>query len=360
VPADFPAGVIGIAVIALACMRAPLRTYLQPADPVFLLPMESSVRQDYIKPALRVSMIAGAARALAVYAVFVPLYTRAPVTLAQASGRSLWLLAGWFAAWGVWNVYGGWRERQMAHAAARLPLRTARYAATLGSTAALLLGPPLPAYGVSVGLMALLTLMWRLPQRHFVPWDKLIAEEGANRRRWYRFLGWFVDAPAVESRPAKRRWAAWIGDMLAWDRKWAWHYLYAKTFLRGETFGAWLRWHLVLGLILIAADGPAADWTAYAVGILVGGVQLSELARLRFDLAADTLPIPPERRKLAAAAVAWIAGTVATLLLWLLAALPRHQLMHPGIFAALLAGLLWNVWLMPRRILRKKDDEDDG
>ncbi|WP_219640805.1 ABC transporter permease [Cohnella sp. CFH 77786] len=359
VPPDLPAGLAGAAAIALAAIGSPMRTYIQPADPVFLLPMENSVYRDYVRPALAASMRAGAIRTLAVFAVFVPLYIRAPMTEEAASGRPLWLLGITFAAMGAWNAYGGWRERQAAWAVPRGWLRSARYAATLLSVWGLLNGSPLPAWGLAIGLLTLVGLAWRWPRRQQVPWERLIKEEETTRRRWYRFLGWFVDVPSQESKPTRRRWAAWLPDRLPLDRGRAWLYVYGKTFIRGETFGAFVRWYTVMALVIAAADHPAADWIAYGAGIFIGGIQLTELGRLKLAGSVETLPLDRGKRNRAAAGIARAAGMAGAVLLWLFAAVPYVGSMGWIGPALLAAGLVWNAWIIPRRVAKPGDEDEE-
>lgn len=359
VPADLQAGYIGAAAIALAAMLTPMRIYLRAADPVFLLPMETRVLEIYLRASRIAAMRGAAIRTAAVFALFVPLYVRAPLTEDAAAGRSLLLLGLLLAALGVWNAYGGWRERQMAFAGSRIALRAARYAATLSSAGALIVGPSLPALGVSLASAALVTACWRLPVRHALPWDKLIREEAAARRRWMRFLGWFVDVPTEESRPVRRVWAAWAADRRPLLREGAWRFLYAKTFIRGETFGTYFRWYAVMAFVVIAVDHPVTDWVVYAIAVLAGGLQLTELGRLRLALSVETLPLDPDGRRPAAAAVARTAGITAAAALWLCAALPQGWPLTwlAGAGAVLAAG--WSGWIVPRRVAKARDEEDE-
>ncbi|WP_276354133.1 ABC transporter permease [Cohnella caldifontis] len=359
VPPDLPAGLTGAAAIAAVSVWTPLRTYLGRADTVFMLPMESSVMRTYLRPTIRRAIRSGALRALAAYAVFLPLYVRAPATEAAAAGRPLWLLGLALAALGAWNACGGWIERQTVRGDARLLLRLARFALTLLAAWALVNASPLPAFGFAAAAAALVSACWRIPKRQALPWEKLIAEEEAARRRWMRFLGWFVDVPSEAARPKPRRWAAWIGDRLPWGRGRAWHFLYAKTFLRGETFGAWLWWNAVIGLILIAANHPAADWIAYGIGAAIGGIQLGELAGYRLAAPTESLPLDPSGRKAAAAGTARAAGMAGAAVLWLLAAVPYRADVGWVGWAMLAAGLLWNGWLIPRRMAKPREDDEE-
>lgn len=359
IPADAPIGLAGSVAIALAAVWTPMRTYLGRADSVFLLPMETAVLREYIRPLIYRAGWAGIFRTLAVYVVFLPLYVKAPDSIAAAAARPLWLLGAALAALAAWNAYGAWRERQTVHAAPRLLLRMARYAFTLLSAWALVNAAPVPAFVLTAGLIALAAALGRLPRRQALPWEKLIREEEAARRRWYRFLGWFVDTPSEESRPSRRRWAVLLGNWLPWDRSRAWHYLYAKTFARSDTLGALTWWHAVVGFAVLAMDDPAADWIACGIGMAVSGMQLMELRGHRLSLIVETLPLDRKEKRLAAASVARAAGTAGTVLLWLLTAVPQGWPMPEMAAVMLAAGLIWNGWLIPRRLAHAMNEDDD-
>lgn len=360
VPERLPAGWIGAVAIAIVAIWSPLRTYMGRADTVFLLPMEGGVVRHYLQPALRQAAAASALRVLAVYLAYIPLYGKAPATIESAQDRPLWLIGLLFAVIAVWNIAGGWFERRTENMALRWMLRAARIAATFLLAWSLLNGPLVPALGVSAGCMLLLAVIWRAVRMVRLPWERLIREEMRTVRRWRRFLSWFVDVPTEADRPARRSWAAWLGDRLPWKRERAWHYWYAKTFARGETFGAWFRWQLVIGIVLVVVNNRTADWVVYAIGFAVGGIQLTELASIRMDVSLQALPVGQDQRRAAAAAVARTAGVAGTVLLWGVAALPHGlaQAVSWTSLALLAAGLGWNGWLIPRRIAKPRDEDD--
>ncbi|MBB6675649.1 ABC transporter permease [Cohnella nanjingensis] len=362
-PTAWPADIVGTAALALASVYAPLRTYMEPADTVYLLPVERALLSDVLRPSVRRAGIAGGLRALAVFAVFAPLYVRAPVTAdAAPAGTAGWIaLALSFALLGGWNAYAAWGERRCASAAWRFWLRGARWAVTALAAWALLTKALALSLPFAVLAAALVSAASLLAARHALPWDRVIAEEQGARRRWKGFLGWFVDVPNESPSPARRAWIAWIGDRLPRTRRYAWHYLYVKTMLRGEAFGAFWRWNAVLAVILAFAKQPSVDMIAYAIAVAVGGLQLTELGRIRFAEHASVVPLPPEGRRLAAAAAVRMAGVAAAVLLWLIAAVPSRPFDASLWLLALAAGLLWTGWLLPRRVAKPdEDDEDDA
>jgi ABC-2 type transport system permease protein len=359
VPPDWPADIAGIVIVSAAAVYAPLRTYLRPADPVYLLPLENRLMHAYLGQALSSSIINAVLRTLAAFAIFAPVYMRAPVTQKAAQAHPIVLLALLFALLGAFNAYAGWRERRPASRLWRISFKAVRWGLTIIIAAALLLKPLALAVPFMLLCAAFLWIMWRVPRQHFVPWEKLINDEEATRRRWMSFLSWFVDVPTETAKPARRRWLAWIGDMVPWRQRRAWDYLYAKTFLRSETLGAFGRWITLIGIVMIVVDSVLADLIAYGVGFAIAALQLSELRRVRFVETVQTLPIPPEGRYTAAAYVARAAGITAVVLLWLAGVLSL-RLFQPELWLpALAAGLLWCGWIVPRRIGKHPDDEED-
>nr|WP_255807652.1 ABC transporter permease [Cohnella mopanensis] len=374
IPEEWRADLVGVAVISLAAIQAPLRTYLRPADPVFLLAMEGRMLEAYLKPILRKTIIAAVLLTLAVFLLFAPIYVRAPLTADIAKSHPVAILCVLFAIIAAGNVYGGWRERKAAARSWRFALRLARGLLTIVVLAALLLKPLVLAVPLMLLCMGVVALLWRLPVQHALPWERLIEEEAVSRRRWMAFLGWFVDVPSEASKPARRRWITWAGDFLLWQHRWSWHFLYAKVFLRGETFGALWRWVIVAGIVLIVSGNVWIDAIIYGIAILICGLQLSELRRVRFVETAATVPIAPEGRLVAASAIARSAGLVVAVLLGLVGMLTTnwgasgagkgasggevtaYPLEHWLIMIAF--GVLWCGWWTPRKISKFVDEDD--
>lgn len=359
-PRTWPADVVGVALLFFAAIYTPLRSYLQPADIVFLLPAESRTLTGTLIPALRRSALFGAIRTLVVFAIFAPLYAKAPVTADAAPAQpAAWgALAVALALLAAWNTYAAWQERRAVASTARLALRFARWTAALLSAAALLTKPLAIAAGFALLAAAVVSLSARLAPRHKLPWDRLIAEEAGARQRWLAFLGWFVDVPTEAPAAASRAWIAWIGDWVPRSRRFAWHFLYAKTFLRGEAFGAFWRWSALMAIVSAFARSNAVDMITYVAAIAIGGLQLTELGRIRFAEHASVVPLSPDGRRTAVSAVIRAAGLAVSALLWLIAAWP-HVKASPALWlSALAAALLWTGWLLPRRAAARDEEEE--
>lgn len=361
VPENWPVRTVGVAAASFAAIIAPLRTYMRAADTVFLLPMEAQVIRHYIGPAMKGAIVAGAGRSLVILALYLPIYIRSSAIegIAHDSPGELVVLTLLVALIGGSNAYAGWHERQVAAAGWRMALRAVRWVLTITVVAAVMLKPFYWSIPLLVACALIPWLLWRLPQRHALPWERLIAEEEATRRRWMGFLSWFVDVPTESAKAYQRKWVAWLGDKLAWRQSRAWHYLYAKTFLRSETFGAFFRWFVVMAAVVIVSENEIADAVIYAIALFVGGMQLSELKRVRFVETADALPIAADGRLPAAAGIARVAGLTAAVALAVVAAATAGGEFSPSAdLCVLAAGLLWIGWLIPRRIAKPAEDVD--
>jgi ABC-2 type transport system permease protein len=359
-PHDFPADLAGVAAIACAALWTPLRTYVQPADTVFLLSLETQVERFYIRQALNRAAFRNAFLTLMVYVVFVPVYMRAPVTLEAAHSRPLWLVGLLLVAVAVWNVSGNWHERRLS-GARRYLSKVVRAAITLSAVWVLLNNAFWPAAAWVTGLLLLVRIGWHYARNTGFPWELLMKEEAVANRRWQRFLGWFVDVPSAEAKSVRRRWASWIGDRLPWSKTHAWHYWYVKAFIRGETFGPWMRWHLVIAFIMLVVDHRVADGIIYLTGLFVGGMQLTELARLRMGPSVHVLPLGQDDCQMAAMSVARSAGVLGAALLWLVGALPNGTgvALSWQALGLLLAGMMWSGWLAPRRLGKSFATDED-
>ncbi|WP_372637827.1 ABC transporter permease [Cohnella sp.] len=366
VPDDWPSKWVGAIVLSLAALRAPLRTYLRPADPIFLLAMENRVLGQYIGGALRRAIFAGVLRTLVVFALYAPIYIRSPQTAGLADAHPPVILAALFALLAGYNVYAGWRERRAAARFWRIGLKAFRLLLTVAAVTALLLKSLASSILLAAVCMVLLALLWRLPAQHALPWERLIEEEASSRRKWMGFLSWFVDVPSETAKPSYRRWIAWVGNLIPWSKRWAWHYLYVKVFLRGDTFGALWRWIIVTCIVVAVSGSALADAIAFGVSLVVCGLQLSELKRVRFVETADTLPLPPQGKLAAAASVARWSGIAAVAAIGAVGPATAglggsgagEALRLDYWLAAIAFGLLWCGWWMPRKIAKFRDEDD--
>lgn len=307
--------------LAAAVAGVRVRTYVEPADPVFLMPAEAHLNR-YFRRCLFAAwpgqLALAAAAALAVW----PLY--------RVQGTAAF--TDWLPVMAVLPVFKTvhlvlwWQEQHMADGRLRRLFAGLRFAAAFAAIAAGL------RHGVAASLLLggisllVLALAVRLPARLPVHWHRLIALEDKARRSWWRFLRQMAE-PEGARVPAADHPFTRLARLIRHRPDNACRYLYVLTWLRSPLFGMTVRW-VATGVVLAALAGGIG--VKAGIGVLFAAVlhvQLKELGR--GDGAAERdvlLPLAQEQRKKAARQV--------RLAIWLIGA---------GLLAAP-AGLSLAVW----------------
>jgi len=361
VPEHFPFAVFGIVLtIGFVCW-SPLRTWLHPADTVFLLPQEAAM-SEYIRRSFRYNGIGGLLGVWATLLIYWPMY-------AKGQGQAgLWTLLVALAALKAGNMAGAWRERRAAEAGARRALRLVRWALTGLTLAALYQLAPWKAVLLGLLAAALLALAYRLPRKHHFPWDTLIREEMRTRRRYYRFLSLFIDVPTQSPRIARRSYLSWLGGRIPYAQRGTYHYLYAMTMFRTELGGMLVRLTL-LGMLVLYWLGDSVwldGWGASVVYALFAGIVGLQLGALRhshkYAVWGHIYPLPADRRTASLVSVDRLTFLTAVLLLWLPCGivLAAYGELAQSL-AAPAAALLYGAVVRPggvRRRMAKEAEED--
>ncbi|PWW07383.1 ABC-2 type transport system permease protein [Paenibacillus cellulosilyticus] len=360
-PAHFPVTLFGVALVIGFTCWSPLRTWLQPADTVFLLPRELEMHQ-YLRRSFRYTGIPTLIGVWFSLLAYWPMYEHGEGT----ANAAVLLLA--LAALKAGNIAGAWQERRTAEPGARRFLRFLRWVLTGVTLAALFRLEPWKAILFGLLAAALMAVIYRLPRKHALPWETLIREEIRTRRRYYRFLALFIDVPTQAPRIARRSYAAWIGRAIKFAQRETYVYLYTMTLLRTELGGMLIRLTL-LGMLVLYWLGDAAwldGWGSTIVFVLVAGIIGLQLGSLRhshkYAVWGHLYPLPAQRRIDSLATVDRMAYIVCTLLMWLPGGIalavhgnPLQALAAPA--AALLYGMLRRPSVVRRKAL--KDDEED-
>mgnify|MGYP001194428950 CR=1 FL=1 len=360
VPEGFPIVAVGTALMTPLLMWSPLRTFLRPADAVFLMPREHAMGR-YMKLARRRGYAAGGALMLAAWLLYMPLYRQ------SGSPTDPLALVPVLLALKAASDAGAWRERRMAFAAARRWCYLLRAALTLAAVYALLAKPLLAALGFAVAAAVLQAAVCRLPAGHRFPWQRLFDEEARTRRRYERFFRSFADVPAEGDAPARRPYAAWAAGLIRHRRENTYLYLYALTAARSELGGMLIRLTAVGALAgaVAASSGALAGWAGAPVAwlfALAAGAQAGTVREAhRHAVWRHLYPLPEAERGRAAMRVAAAAHLVCAVPLGLAAALPAALAGRWLPAAAALAGCLALVpatALRLRRSLAREAAED--
>jgi ABC-2 type transport system permease protein len=362
-PADFPIAEIGVLVLTPFLCRSPLRTWLHPADVVYLMPREHQMG-SYLSLSFKRSIKWSGVWAVIVFLLYSPLYSA--VSAGGASGAGIgagnvgvWLLAFVCLVLKVINYWGAWQERRMAWGGYRLFSRVLRWLVTALVIGGWMLAPLGQAVLINVLGLTILGVMHRYAAKSPFPWERLIEEERGTRKRYYAFFSLFIDVPVLDNSIARRTYLTWLLRRIPYGQHNTFVYMYAASLLRTEIGGILLRITALSCLVTYWAAEAASlsGWSAVFSMIVFGFVYSVQLGALRninkYTVWKSIYPLPENGRigqylKVDAAALA-----TGFILLWLAAAVP---LLLQGVFAppaVAAALLLLFVWRRPKALRRK-------
>ncbi|MCM3746844.1 ABC transporter permease [Paenibacillus pasadenensis] len=366
IPADFPAAAVGALLLTPVLYWSPMRTWLKPADIVFLMPREGAMG-PYTRRSLRHTLPGGLLLSAAVLLLYWPIRAHVPQDALTGWSPALFPVLAALLALKLLAGAAAWRERQIAWPASRMLLKAVRLALTAWLIYVWLTAHPLTALLMTLPSLFLWWAASRLPARHGLPWERLIQEEERTEGRYMGFFGWFTDVPSQPSSVRSRPYFSWIAAVIPLRRRSTYTYLYSLSAARTELGGMLLRLTLI-GMLCSYWLGDSVwlgGWGAAVCTLLflvIAGLQSSALVSWhRHTVWRHVYPLPELERLRSAAVVDRFVLAVIAVLLWLSGCLPL--LLDGALLPAVLAGagMLVYVLMRPRRMLRKQlmEEEDD-
>lgn len=332
------------------------RTYMQPADTVFLLPLETKMRA-YFAPAWRAGVVYKLLIVWLVLLVAWPIYIR----VQPADHANLWASLLLLLGLKLLFAYGVWQEHRLVWARLIPILTLLRWVLAAAAMVAWFRLPLLPAVLTILLGAAAYALILRFPAKHRVPWERLIAVERAQVSRSMRMLGWFVDVPTEDPRVYARRWLSGFGRKIPWKQEEAYRFLLTQSFIRSDLLGMVARLVFVGFILLLLARESWAGIALLLLFLFMIGTQLNGLRRAHSDsLWLGLYPIPEDSRRRAGLHLMIRVLLVSAFFIWLpfLLTLPSDPLLALGslaaafVFAGLTRRSAENRW-------RKLESEDD-
>ncbi|MCJ8013915.1 ABC transporter permease [Paenibacillus sp. KQZ6P-2] len=312
IPTGLPIRWIMLIIFVPLTVNSSFRTYLQPADIVFLLPQESNMNRYF-----NASWISGVVYKLLglalVFLISWPLYVRS-----DEHPKNFWLFLLVLIALKLLASYGCWKELRMVSRRASMAYRFLRYVILALFLAAWLWQPA----GRSVIFMVLLAATYfaalRIPAKHLVAWERLIAQEKIQSGRVLMILGWFVSVSGRQQRIYSRKWLSWAGNRTPWKPQTAYRYLLMKSFVRSDILGIVLRAGILGALLVWWNRSGMLGIGIYLFFVFVVGVQLTSLLRYHSEsFWLHVYPIPPGSRRINAIGLAFQIQLLFAVLMWL-------------------------------------------
>jgi len=247
-PKDFPSAIIIGIVFGLVVTYAPVRTFLQEPDLVFLMPAEHDM-EKYFRNSLIYSFVVQLYLVFLVAAVIGPLYFNAfdarTGKVYMATVVILIIFKGWNMLVNWWVSYERDKTVQRIYIMVRLILNIFIFymLVELNIIFALL--------GTIVFLAMYLFAYRRAKKQDGISWDVLVENDLRSRQFFYRIANMFTDVPHIKSPIKERKWLVRLISRVPFEQKQTYNFLYRLSFARsGDYFGIYLRL-LVIGGIFI-------------------------------------------------------------------------------------------------------------
>lgn len=294
-PAHFPSAVILTVLFAAFLVPSPIRTYVQRADLIFLLPAEHDLG-DYFRKAVRSSWLRQSIVFLFVAAVGMPLYLK---TL-DASVAHYGSVVVLFILLKGWNIYGSWCETQLTSSRGYFLLRSL-------ISMIFIFFVLRKASWVYVGLLLIILIgvsVWGFRpvlNKTTLNWIRLVNEEADQAMRFLRMANWVTDVPGLEQ-PVRPR--GYLNVLAAiWKKKSenVYSLLFLKTFTRsGDYFGLYSRLTVIGALLMILVRNSSLfAIIIFGLVIFLTTFQLLGLSKHDFPMAMEGLyPLDPALKRI--------------------------------------------------------------
>ncbi|AIC93932.1 ABC transporter permease [Shouchella lehensis] len=294
-PVDFPLVPLLTVLFTWRLTAGSIRTFVKPADVVFLLPYETKM-SVYFNQALRYSSMWQASYIVLLFMACGPMFTERIGT-----GATFWLALLFLLLIKIWNLLCVWQEQRLVAKGERYSNMALRM--LINAVAAYLLFAQAPVWLI-VAIVVLMAILYKgywqpLEKKHSLKWERLIEVENQMVMFFYRIANAFTDVPQLRNKVRERTYLQWAVQLLGGKKDAVYHYLYARTFIRANDYlGTYLRLTIVGGLFIYVLP---LGWMKLAMALLFTHITMMQLSTLSFHHSAsiwiDLYPIKPEEKK---------------------------------------------------------------
>jgi ABC-2 type transport system permease protein len=284
-PTHFPSALVLTILFLFVIYPTTIRTYIQKADLIFLLPAESEL-ESYFEKAFRDSWSRQGLWIIFAGAVGMPLYLKTVDPIPTHYGVLILL----FIVLKGWNLYGVWAESRLH---TPVGYRFLRFVVTAAWVYFLIARGSWVFLCLLVLLLAVVSLWVYRPILRSTPlnWIILAEEEARLAMRFLRMANWVTDVPGLEQPIKPRRYLNFMFRF--WPKKRANLYslLYFKTFLRaGDYFGLYIRLTIIGAIFLVLVpSSPVLAFVIFGVCLFLTAFQLLSLGRHDFPQGIEGL-----------------------------------------------------------------------
>ncbi|OIK12365.1 ABC transporter permease [Bacillus sp. MUM 116] len=243
----FPAELIIAVVIGLFLTYSPVYNFLLEADRVFLIPLETRLRDYFLRSGI-VSLVFQGYILLMVLAVLMPMYARV-----SSNGFHSFLL--FFVVLLMikgWNLAVNWKIHFFVQPSIYRWDMVVRY--FINGVFTFLL---FKQANFLILLIMFLVIgfyywtFWSRTKKLGLKWDMLIEQEEKRMAAFYRLANLFTDVPKLKDTVKRRRWLDVFLKRIHFTQKNTYLYLFSRTFLRSSDYlGLFVRLTVIGALAL--------------------------------------------------------------------------------------------------------------
>ncbi|WP_048601560.1 ABC transporter permease [Rubeoparvulum massiliense] len=279
-PDSFPVRLIMVTLFTLLLSGGAVRTFLQTADQLFLLPYELELG-PYFRRAFYYSYRFQVGVLTAVLFLVWPLYQ----TVAETERWSFLLV--WFVLV-LLKGFNTWMVMQENRLRSRLVARSHQGGRLVINGMLLYFFFAQEEIWVGIWFLFLLGVVffhYRHLQQLPLNWDWLIQKERRMVVRFYTIVNWFVDVPQLQAQVHRRSWLSSLAQHLAFQEGKTYSYYLHLVFYRShDLFPLYFRLTIVMALLLGFLPVGLMTAAVYLLSILLIGMQISPLYGRVHDL----------------------------------------------------------------------------
>ncbi|MBU8880004.1 ABC transporter permease [Bacillus sp. FJAT-29790] len=238
IPEQFPVALIMALFLAILLTYSPIFTFLLEADRIFLLPLESKLR-NYFRRSMMVSFLVQVYLLIMGLGIFMPMYAK--VNNGDFQAFLPFLLA--MLIFKVLNLLIRWKVQYFVEIKVHLLDSFVRYAVNAVFLFFIFSGASMSFLLPEVALLLVLIFFYHKNMKEKgLKWELLIEQEQRRMTTFYRLANMFTDVPNLRDRVKRRKWLDWLLSKLTFAQKNTFSHLYITAFLRaGDYFGLFIR-----------------------------------------------------------------------------------------------------------------------
>lgn len=292
-PEQFPLAIVATIVLSFGILFSPFRTYLKPADIIYVMPKQQEMIKYFDYCRQRGYLLS-----------FIPFLTVLVLTYfvlsayeyEQSTKILLPLLVLKQATYHILYSVKSIHHKLVMHSIKLITVLT-----VIVTTYMLIENSFIPFFIAVIILIALYIYVYMQTSK-FTNWNQLIEDEQKKLHNTNRFLNLFVDIPQVNSATKKRPYLAQFAQTIKFGRPQTFSYLHYLSFARSEVGGIYVR-NIVVGAVISSVMAYTMLWNGFAslffaiTFISINAVQLSTLRQMhRHSVWQNIYPIPLEQQ----------------------------------------------------------------